>query len=82
MENFRTYLALGQRYMQPGGALWTHPERQVTIVRLDRDHYGFPKVTFRGGDGREVTAYAVQIEAAIADGELTPVVGAGYAARC
>jgi hypothetical protein len=82
MEVYQTYLAPGQRYLQPGGVSWRGSDRQVTIVRLDRDHFGFPRVTFRGIDGREVMAYAVQIEAAIADGELSPVVGAGSAARC
>ena len=81
MDASPTYLAPGQRYAQPGTSGW-RLDQQVTIARLDRDPFGFTHVVFRGADGREVTAYAIQVEAAIADGTLTPVVGAGAFARC
>ena len=81
MDVLRTYLAPGQRYAQPGGSGW-RLDQQVTIARLDRDAYGFPQVVFRDTSGREMTAYAAQVEAAIADGDLAPIVGAGLAVRC
>ncbi|MDP9366349.1 MAG: hypothetical protein M3Q10_19360 [Chloroflexota bacterium] len=76
----RTYLAPGQRYAEPGEV--AHLDQQVTIARLDHDRFGVPRVTFLVPDGREVTAYAAQIEAAIADGALAPVALPGALARC
>ena len=81
MNALHTFLAPGQRYAQPGEHGW-RLDQQVTVARLDRDNLGLPRVTFRFPDGRELTAYAAQVEAAIADGDLAPVVGAGYTARC
>ena len=68
----RTVLAVGQCYLQPDD-LAGMPGRYVTIVRLDRDRHGFPLVTFRFPNGREVDAYAAQVEAALAAGHLIPV---------
>ncbi len=79
MNGFSTYLAPGQRYAEPGD--W-RLDQQVTIARLDRDANGFPRVTFRTPGGREITAYAAQVEAAIAQGELAPIVGTGATGRC
>ncbi len=76
-----TFLAPGQRYTQPGTTTW-QPTEQVTVARLDRDAYGIPRVTFIGRNGREFVAYAAQIEAAVAAGQIAPVVGAGHVARC
>ena len=81
MHATRTYLAPGQRYAQPGEHTW-RLDQQVTIARLDQDALGVPRVTFLVPDGREVTAYAAQIEAAIADGALAPVAVAGLTPRC
>ena len=81
MHAQRTYLAPGQRYAQPGGNPW-QPDQQVTIARLDHDAFGVPRVTFLVPDGREVTAYAAQIEAAIADGALAPVIAGGRTPSC
>ena len=75
-----TFLAPGQRYAQPG-ATW-QLDHQFTISRLDRDPLGIPRVTVRRPDGSDLVVYAAQIEAAVADGELLPVVGAGQIARC
>ena len=77
----RTFLAPGQRYAQPGDGP-QGLDQQVTIARLDRDRFGVPRVTFLVPDGREVTAYAAQIEAAIADGALAPVALPGALVRC
>lgn len=76
-----TFLAPGQRYTQPGTTTW-QPTEQVTVARLDRDAYGIPRVTFIGRNGQEFVAYAAQIEAAVAAGQIAPVVGAGHVARC
>ena len=81
MTSLHTYLAAGQRYAQPGGAIG-RTDRQVVVSHLDRDPYGIPRVTFRCPDGRELVAYAAQVEEAVAAGELSPVVGAGAIARC
>lgn len=77
----QTFLALGQRYAQSDAPAW-RVDQQITVAKLDRDHYGIPRVTFRRGDGRELTLYTAQIEAAIADGQITPIVGRGIVARC
>jgi hypothetical protein len=79
--SFGTYLAPGQRYTQPDGPAW-RADRQVTVARLDRDPLGLTRVTFHCPDGTELTLYATQVETAIADGNLTPVVGTGWTARC
>lgn len=77
----KTYLAPGQRYAQPGGDPRDR-DHQVTIARLDQDQFGVPRVTFLVPDGREITAFAAQVEAAIADGALAPIALPGTLARC
>jgi hypothetical protein len=67
-----SYLALGQRYAQLDAPAW-RPDRQLTVARLDRDHFGIDRVTFKSGDGREFIAYTEQVEAAVAAGALVPV---------
>lgn len=64
-------LAPGQCYAQPGDA--PRLDRLVTIARLDRDAHGLTQVTFRAPDGRELIAYAAQVEAAIDEGFLAPL---------
>ena len=81
MAATRTFLAPGQRYAQPGGAPW-HRDRQFTISSLDRDGLGLPRVTVQFPDGRWIVVYAAQVEAAVADGQLLPVAGAGTIPRC
>jgi len=77
--SIQTYLAPGQRYSQPGGA-FGYLERQVTVTGLGFDHLGLARVTFNRLDGEAITLYVSQVEAAIADGELVPIVGAGRVA--
>lgn len=77
----KTYLAPGQRYAQPGGDP-RNRDHQVTIARLDQDRFGVPRVTFLVPNGREITAFAAQVEAAIADGALAPIAIPGALARC
>ncbi len=76
-----TFFAPGQRFAQPSGPTW-HPEHQVTVTKVALDPLGIPQVTFQGADGWEVTAYAEQVEAAVAAGELSPVNGFGLVPRC
>jgi hypothetical protein len=73
-----THLAPGQRYAQPGGA---RRDQQVTIAHLDRDTHGLPRVIFLAPDGRHLTAYATQVEAAIATGVLAPIAVPSAASR-
>lgn len=79
--SFGTYLAPGQRYTQIDTPTW-RADCQVTIARLERDGMGLARVTFHTPSGGELTLYASQVEAAIADGVLAPVVGFGWTARC
>ena len=62
-------IAPGQRFHQPDG--WNQ-DQVVTVLRLEEDPMGFPRVVFHMPGGREVSAYAAQIEAAVAGGVLTP----------
>lgn len=64
----KTYLSPGQRFQSADSLT---PE--LTIARLVTDRLGLLHVTLRASDGREVSAFAEQVEAAIADGHLTPV---------
>jgi hypothetical protein len=59
----------GQRFCQFDGR---RDEEVVTVVRLDRDPMGLSQVVFQAPGGREICAYAAQIEAAIAAGHLAP----------
>ena len=67
-----TFLAPGQKYWATD--LMTSPGTQeVTVVRLVRDSLGLLHATLRTDDGREISAFAEQVEAAIAEGMLRPV---------
>jgi hypothetical protein len=59
----------GQRFRQFDGL---EQDQVVTVSRLDRDQMGLRQVIFATPAGREICAYATQIEAAIAAGELFP----------
>jgi hypothetical protein len=63
-----TYLSPGQRF-QSGDLLTS----ELTVARLVRDRFGLLHVTLRSAEGREISAFAEQVEAAIAEGHLTPV---------
>ncbi len=64
-----TYLTPGQRFQSSDGLL-----ADLTVARLVRDRLGLLHVTLRADDGHEISAYAEQVEAAIAEGQLTPLV--------
>ena len=76
-----TFLSAGQRYVPTGSAGW-RADRQVTILRVGRDLSGLLRVAYRCANGHQVVEPAVQFEAAVAGGQLVPVVGVGLPARC
>lgn len=69
---FKTFLSPGQRFLASDlvTARGTH---EVTVDRLVIDDYGFLHVTLRTDEGREISAFAEQIEYAIAEGDLSPI---------
>lgn len=67
-----TVLARGQRFAQPGAGDRT-PSQTVTVDRLEHDPFGALVVVFRAADGRHLTVYGSQVEAAVADGALAPL---------
>ena len=68
---FTTFLSPGQKFLADDlmGAFGSH---EVTVARLVRDRLGLLHVTLRTDDGREISAFAEQVEAAIAEGMLQP----------
>jgi hypothetical protein len=76
-----TYLAPGQRYTPTGSATW-RADKQVTILRVGRDLSGLLRVAYHLPNGHQVVEPAAQFEAAVANGQLVPVTGAGALARC
>ncbi len=68
-KGFRTFLTPGQRFQSVDGMV-----RDLTVARLVTDRMGLLHVTLRADDGHEISAFAEQVEAAIAEGELTPLV--------
>jgi hypothetical protein len=75
----RTYLTPGQRFQSSDGLL-----ADLTVARLVTDRLGLLHVTLRADDGHEISAFAEQVEAAIAEGQLTPLVASftGSAIAC
>lgn len=65
---FRTYLTPGQRFHSADGLL-----HDLTVSRLVTDRMGMLHVTLRADDGREISAFAEQVEVAIAEGQLMPL---------
>ncbi len=71
-----SFLAPGQRYR-------SHDRTEVyTISSLNRDKLGLLHVTLRAGTGRELSAFAEQVETAIRIGDLVPITSGGVLARC
>jgi hypothetical protein len=48
--------------------------RDLTVARLVTDRMGLLHVTLRADDGHEISAFAEQVEVAIAEGALTPLI--------
>lgn len=69
--DFQTYLAPGQRFesLEDVGVM---SGRSLTVSRLVKDQLGLLHVTLRDERGREISAFAEQVEAAIAEGHLFP----------
>jgi hypothetical protein len=65
---FRTYLTPGQRFESADGLL-----HDLTVARLVTDRLGLLHVTLRTDDGHEISAFAEQVEVAIAEGQLMPL---------
>ena len=71
-----SYLAPGQRYR-------THDHGEAyTVSQLRRDDLGLLHVTLRSGRGRELSAFAAQVETAISLGDLLPVAAEESLLRC
>ena len=68
-SGFSTILTPGQRFQSADGLL-----HNLTIARLVTDRMGLLHVTLRADDGHEISAFAEQVEVAIAEGQLTPLV--------
>lgn len=66
--DFQTYLMPGQRFTP----LDVENGSSLTVARLVKDHLGLLHVTLRDERGREISAFAEQVEAAIAEGHLVP----------
>lgn len=70
LKRFRhtTYLSPGQRFLSTDVL-----SSELTVARLVTDKLGLLHVTLRAADGREISAFAEQVEAAITEGQLTPI---------
>ncbi len=71
-----TFLAPGQRFRSGDGM------GEYTISRLRRDDLGLLHVTLCSGTGRNLSAFAEQIETAIRSGDLQPLSAGGAITRC
>ena len=71
-----SFLAPGQRYRTQD-----HSEA-YTVSQLRRDDLGFLHVRLRSGRGRELSAFAEQVETAISLGDLLPLVSEESLHRC
>jgi hypothetical protein len=67
-SGIKTFLSPGQRFHSADMLT-----SELTVARLVTDRLGLLHVTLRASDGREISAFAEQVEAAIAEGHLTPV---------
>ncbi len=65
--SFTTYLSPGQRFHSVDVLT-----SELTVARLVTDKFGMLHVTLRSEDGREISAFAEQVEDAIREGHLTP----------
>ena len=75
--SFTTYLSPGQRFQSTDVVT-----SELTVARLVTDRLGMLHVTLRAEDGREISAFAEQVEAAITEGQLTPVPAPTRLAAC
>jgi hypothetical protein len=80
MSSLTTFLAPGQRYMPRQDAKVFRDG--FIVVDVDRFRPELTRVTCCGVDGRNFAVWAVNVEAAIASGELSPIVGIGRITLC
>jgi hypothetical protein len=80
MSSVVTFLAPGQRYAPCRDAKVFRDG--FTVVDVDRPWPERARVTCCGPDGRSFAVWAADVEAAIASGEILPVVGTGRVALC
>jgi hypothetical protein len=66
-----TFLTPGQQF-HSAGQTGTGAESLV-VARLVRDRLGLLHVTMRTDSGREISAFAEQVELAVSEGHLVPV---------
>lgn len=66
-----TFLSPGQQFAAV--AQFGIANESLTVARLVRDRYGLLHVTMRTGSGREISAFAEQIEFAVSEGHLVPI---------
>lgn len=69
--DYSTYLTPGQQLASPDVA-GNGTTGLLVITRLVRDRLGLLHVTLHDDRGREISAFAEQVEAAIAEGHLVP----------
>lgn len=74
-----TFLTSGQRYAPAGSPAW-RADHQLTILRVGRDRQGVLRVAYRGPHGHQAVEPTSQFEAAVANGQLVPVVRFGVLA--
>lgn len=65
----RTFLLPGQRF-RSSGLFAARDSTELVVSRIVRDTLGLQHVVLRDQDGREISAYTEQVEAAIAEGHL------------
>ncbi len=70
-NDFKTYLAPGQQ-LASAEHFGTSITGSLVVTRLVKDRLGLLHVTLRDDRGREISAFAEQVEAAIAEGHLVP----------
>lgn len=65
----RTFLLPGQRF-RSSDRFAARDVTELIVSRIVRDTLGLQHVVLRDQDGREISAYTEQVEAAIAEGHL------------
>lgn len=68
----KTFLLPGQRFRSLD-LFATRDDRELVVSRLVHDTLGLQHVVLRDQNGREISAYAEQVEAAITEGHLALV---------
>ena len=76
----KTFLTPGQKFESAEHSeLGNEP---LTVARLVRDRLGLLHVTMRTGSGREISAFAEQVEIAVSEGHLVPVTNTSSSIAC